>query len=415
MNLDIEKANQEAFEKLNTAQPVLIDIKFAHEVFPNFDKNTILHAGPPLQWSEMCGPLRGSIIGVLRYEGLAKTESEANALVESGDIRFYPNHNFNAVGPMTGMTSYSMPLYVVKNETYGNVAYCTINEGLGKVMRFGANNDEVLQRLKWLEQEFAPALKNAIHAAGGINLKVVIAQALTMGDEMHQRNVAASALFVRKIMPFLTQVTKETDTLTRITKFITGNDQFFLNLAMAAGKATMDPVRDIPGSTVVSAMSRNGTNFGIRVSGLGDQWFEAPVNQPEGLYFPGYSEADANPDIGDSAIVETFGIGGMAMATAPAVVQFVGAGSVAVAVNYTREMGEITVGKSPHYILPAMNFEGTPTAIDIRKVVETGILPVINTGIAHKEPGVGQVGAGIVTPPMQCFEHALIAFSERYI
>jgi hypothetical protein len=236
-----------------------------------------------------------------------------------------------------------------------------------------------------------------------------------MGDEMHQRNVAASCLFVRKIMPFLTKVTQGSEVLTRITEFITGNDQFFLNLAMVAGKATMDPVRDIAGSTVVTAMSRNGTNFGIRVSGLGDQWFEAPVNQPEGLYFPGYTEADANPDIGDSAIVETFGIGGMAMATAPAVTQFIGAASVDEAINYTREMGEITVGKSPHYLLPAMNFEGTPTAIDIRKVIETGVLPVINTGIAHKKPGVGQVGAGIVHPPMACFEQALVTFGEKYL
>ena len=415
MSVDMLQANQEAFEKINNAQPVLVDLKFAHEVFPGFEKNTILHAGPPLAWEAMCGPLRGAINGAIRYEGLAKTEEEADALAASGKLRFASNHSMNAVGPMTGITSYSMPVYVVKNETYGNLAYCTVNEGLGKVMRFGANNDEVIQRLTWIEREFAPALKRAIQEAGGINLKVLIAQALTMGDEMHQRNIAASCLFVRKIVPFLTQVAKESDVLTRIMKFMSGNDQFFLNLAMVAGKATMDPVRDIPGSTVVTAMSRNGTNFGIRVSGLGDQWFEAPVNQPKGLYFPGFTDQDANPDIGDSAIVETFGIGGMAMATAPAVTQFVGAGSLENAINYTREMGEITVGKSPHYILPTMNFMGTPTGIDVRKVIETGILPVINTGIAHKQAGVGQVGAGIVHPPMACFEQALVAFGEKYL
>jgi hypothetical protein len=235
-----------------------------------------------------------------------------------------------------------------------------------------------------------------------------------MGDEMHQRNIAASSLFVRKITLFLVKTVKDNEALTRITEFIIGNDQFFLNLAMAAGKATMDPVRDISGSTVVTAMSRNGTNFGIRVSGLGDQWFESPVLQPKGLYFPGYTETDANPDIGDSSIIETFGLGGFAMAAAPAVTQFVGAGSVDDAINYSRDMGEITLGKSPHYILPTMDFEGTPTGIDICKVIETGILPVINTGIAHKNPGVGQVGAGIVNPPIECFKQALIAFDDKY-
>jgi hypothetical protein len=414
MKVDIESANRKALEKLNNAQPVLIDIKTAHEAIPDMDKRTILHAGPPLEWKDMCGPLKGSIIGVVRYEALVETEEEALALIESGEIKFFPNHNFDAVGPMTGIISYSMPVYVVKNEAYGNVAYCTINEGLGKVMRFGAKDDEVLKRLKWIETELAPGLKKAIIESGGINLKVNIAQALTMGDEMHQRNIAASSLFVRKITLFLVKTVKDNEALTRITEFIIGNDQFFLNLAMAAGKATMDPVRDISGSTVVTAMSRNGTNFGIRVSGLGDQWFEAPVLQPKGLYFPGYTEMDANPDIGDSSIIETFGLGGFAMAAAPAVTQFVGAGSVDDAINYSRDMGEITLGKSPHYILPTMDFEGTPTGIDICKVIETGILPVINTGIAHKNPGVGQVGAGIVNPPIECFKQALIAFDDKY-
>jgi hypothetical protein len=414
MKVDIESANRKALEKLNNAQPVLIDIKTAHEAIPDMDKRTILHAGPPLEWKDMCGPLKGSIIGGVRYEALVETEEEALALIESGEIKFFPNHNFDAVGPMTGIISYSMPVYVVKNEAYGNVAYCTINEGLGKVMRFGAKDDEVLKRLKWIETELAPGLKKAIIESGGINLKVTIAQALTMGDEMHQRNIAASSLFVRKITLFLVKTVKDNEALTRITEFIIGNDQFFLNLAMAAGKATMDPVRDISGSTVVTAMSRNGTNFGIRVSGLGNQWFEAPVLQPKGLYFPGYTETDANPDIGDSSIIETFGLGGFAMAAAPAVTQFVGAGSVDDAINYSRDMGEITLGKSPHYILPTMDFEGTPTGIDICKVIETGILPVINTGIAHKNPGVGQVGAGIVNPPIECFKQALIAFDEKY-
>jgi hypothetical protein len=181
---------------------------------------------------------------------------------------------------------------------------------------------------------------------------------------------------------------------------------------MAMGKAIMDPVKGIAGSTIVTTMSRNGTEFGIKVSGTGERWFTAPVEMPRGLYFPGFSEADANPDIGDSAIVETIGLGGMAMAASPAVAGFVGAGGAADAFATTRRMYEITVGRNADWTLPTLDFAGTPMGIDIRKVLETGLAPVINTGIAHRQPGLGQVGAGVVRAPLACFEQALVAFAE---
>ena len=376
----IDRANQEAFERINAAEPELVDVVYAKDVLPGMDKRTIGHAGPPLEWKDMCGPLKGAILGAAVYEGMAETLEEAEKMVLAGEIKFVSNHSMGCVGPMTGMITYSMPLWKVVNAKYGNVAYSTFNEGLGKVMRFGANGPEVLERLKWME--------------------------------MHQRNIAASALFVREVAPALAKVVENRADLERVMSFISGNDQFFLNLAMAAGKSTMDPVKNIEHCSVVTAMSRNGTNFGIKVSALGDQWFEAPVLTPKGLYFPGYSEKDANPDIGDSAICETFGIGGFAMGSSPAVVRFVGASSVQEAINYSRDMQEITVGLNQTYIMPTMDFIGTATGIDIRKVVETGILPVINTGMAHKQPGVGQVGAGIVNAPMDCFVKALYAFAD---
>ena len=409
---NIKEANAEGLNRINQAMPLLVDIKYAKDVLPNMKKNMIGHAGPLLDWSEMCGPLKGAITGAIRYEGLAETDEEAIQMVLDGKIEFVSNHSMGAVGPMTGMITYSMPLFEVLNETYGNYAYCAINEGLGKVMRFGANDDSVIEKLKWLETDFAPALKDALAVSGPINLKLMLSQALAMGDEMHQRNIAASSLFARKIIPYLVKVVDEKEKMIRISEFVTGNDQFFLNLAMASGKATMDPVKNIEGCKIVTAMSRNGTNFGIKVSGLGEEWFQAPVNMPKGLYFPGFSEKDANPDIGDSTIIETFGLGGMTMGAAPAVVKFVGAKSVKEAVNYTNDMWEVTVGRSQQYTMPGLDFEGAPTGIDIRKVVQTGILPVINTGMAHKEPGIGQVGAGIVTAPMACFEQALMKFGE---
>ena len=410
----IDIANQKALEIVNKGEPVLVDIKFAKDVLPGMAKNVIGHAGPPITWAEMCGPMKGAVIGAIKYEGLATTDEEAVKLVESDGVIFKHNHSMGAVGPMTGMITYSMPLYEVKNIAFGNVGYCTFNEGLGKVMRFGANDESVIKRLKWLEEVLAPVLKKMLSEYGPMNLKIIITKALAMGDEMHQRNVAASALFLKELAPKLVTVIEDKEVLKEVMEFVTGNEQFFLNLAMAAGKSIMDPAKNIKDSTLVTAMSRNGTNFGIKVSGLGERWFEAPVEMPVGLYFPGYSEKDANPDMGDSTIVETYGIGGFAMGSAPAVVRFVGAASVEAALDYTRDMGEITIGKSPHYIIPNMNFEGVPTGIDIRKVVEFGLAPVINTGMAHKEPGIGQVGAGIVKAPMSCFTQAVEAFAAQY-
>jgi hypothetical protein len=409
----IDTANREAFERMDRGNPELTGIVFAKDVIPGIDKYTIGHAGPPIAWEDMCGPLKGAILGAIRYEGLCETDAEAASLAGSGRIKFRHNHSADCVGPMTGMITYSMPLFEVTNLAFGNKAYCTFNEGLGKVLRFGANGPDVIARLKWLEEKLAPAFKKALARRGSINLKVLMTKALAMGDEMHQRNLAASSLFVREIAPSLVAVVDDRDEIERIMEFITGNDQFFLNLAMAACKSVADSIKNIPNCTIVSAMSRNGTKFGVKVSGLGDRWFEADCLMPKGLYFPGFTAEDGNPDIGDSAICETYGIGGFAMGGAPAVVRFVGAESAAEAVEFTNDMLEICEGASGQLVMPPMDFQGIPMGIDIRKVLETGLPPVINTGVAHKEAGIGQIGAGIVRAPMECFELALTAFAEE--
>jgi len=409
--MDINAANQKAVEKVLNAQPVLVDIGIAGEVIPGMTKKTILHAGPPITWQKMSGPMRGAVMGALIYEGLAGDIKEAEELAASGEITFDPCHHHNAVGPMAGIVSASMPVFIVQNKAEGNYAYCTLNEGLGKVLRYGAYGPEVIQRLKWMEKVLAPAIKEALEIVGEINLKNLIAQAIQMGDECHNRNKAGTSLFMREIAPGLVQTQNSPETIAEIFKFISGNDHFFLNLSMPACKCTMDAAHGIENSTMVTAMARNGTEFGIRVSGLGDRWFTGPASVVDGLYFPGYSSKDANPDIGDSVISETAGIGGFAMAAAPAIVKFVG-GTAKDAINYTLSMYEITIAENNAFGIPVLEFRGTPTGIDIRKVVETGVLPAINTGIAHKEPGVGQVGAGLVKPPVNCFEDALVAFAE---
>ena len=337
---------------------------------------------------------------------------EAAALAAAGGIDFSPNHHHDAVGPMTGIITRGMPVMVVENRAFGNRAYCTLNEGLGKVMRFGGNDAEVRARLRWIAEVLGPALGAALRSGGGVPLKGIVARGLAAGDEMHQRNVACTGLLLRELAPALARAVEDREALATILAFIAGNDQFFLNVAMALGKAVADPARGVAGSSLVTAMSRNGTDFGIHLAGTGDRWFTAPVEMPRGLYFPGFTEADANPDMGDSTIVETVGLGGFAMAAAPAVAGFVGAGSAAEAAGYTRRMYEITLARNAEWTIPALDFAGVPTGIDARRVVASGIAPTINTGIAHREPGVGQVGAGVVRAPMDCFVQALAGLAE---
>jgi hypothetical protein len=356
--------------------------------------------------------MQGAVMGIAVFENWAKNLEEAEHLAKNNSFKFSPNHEFGAVGPMTGMTTNSQMLLVVENKTFGTKAYCAINEGLGKVMRFGGNDKEVLERISWITKEFGPLLSRALRKSGGIPLKDLIARGLAMGDEMHQRNVACSSLLLRSLIVHLVETCSNSDVLARAVKFLSNNDQFFLNVAMAMGKAIMDPVKNIPASSIVTSMCRNGYEFGIQVSGTKDNWFTAPVEMPEGLFFPGFTETDANPDMGDSTIVETIGLGGFAMAASPAVAGFVGAGSASDAAKTTQAMSEITIMRNPEWTIPSLDYLGVPTGIDIRLVVETGIVPTINTGIAHKKPGIGQVGAGVVKAPRLCFEKALRGLAE---
>ena len=412
MTISITQANAEAVRRIQAAQPWLEDLVTARDAIPALQERRLLHAGPPITWDRMCGPMRGGIIGATMYEGWAETPEQAEAMAARGEIAFEPCHHHGAVGPMAGIISPSMPVFVVRNRAADNSAFSTMNEGLGKVLRYGAYDASVLDRLRWMREGLAPALKAAIHKAGGFDLRALIAQALQMGDECHNRNKAATSLFFRSVAPHLLRAPLPGDQVAGAADFLNANDAFFLNLAMASCKSALDAAHGIAASTVVTTMARNGTDFGIRVSSLGTRWFTGPAHVPNGLYFPGFNQEDANPDIGDSAITETAGIGGFAMAAAPAIVTFVG-GTVDLARTSTLRMYEITLAENEAYRIPALDFRGTPTAIDVRKVIETGILPIINTGIAHRRPGIGQVGAGLTEPPEACFQQALAALVEE--
>jgi hypothetical protein len=410
-NPAVEAANRNAFQTYLAAQPVLTGIGLARDAIPKMGGRLILHSGPPIAWERMCGPMQGAIIGAILFEGWARDIEKARALAESGSIQFEPCHHHGAVGPMAGVVSPSMPVWIVREAASGRLSFSNLNEGLGKVLRFGANSAAVVDRLKWMATLLRETLGLTLAEIGGIELKPLMAQALHMGDEVHNRNAAATSLLLKQLAPAMLKSRATRESATEAVSFIAGNDHFFLNISMAACKAMLDVARGVAGSSMVTAMARNGVDFGVQLAGTNERWFTTPAPIVDGLYFPGYSIADAAPDLGDSAITETAGLGGFAMAAAPAIVSFVG-GTPADAIANTAAMGHITLGQNSAFTLPAMDFSGTPAGIDARKVVDTGLLPIINTGIAHREAGVGQIGAGITRAPLGCFVQAVTALAE---
>jgi hypothetical protein len=406
----IEKANEEAAQRLIAGDPVLVDIVPAGEVIPGMQDQMITHAGPPIEWQRMCGAQQGAIIGQVVYEDWAKTVEEARALLDKGAVRLEPNHHHQAVGPMAGTISRSAPVWVVENRAFGNRAFCRQVEGR---QQFGDYSDEALQALCLWRDVWAPTLRKALLRAGSLNLKPIITQALQMGDELHNRHSASSSLFANAMAVAMVEADIPKSEALPTLKYITNHNLIFLGLAMACGKAIADPAMDIEYSTLVTAMCRNGVDFGIRVSGLGDQWFTAPAPAVDGLYLPGYSAGDAGLDMGDSAITETVGWGAFVIGGAPGILTLVG-GTPEEALAYSREMKKITVAVHPTYRMPALGFVGAPLGIDIRQVVQTGITPIIDTAIAHRDPGYPIIGAGLTRPPMDCFKQALIAFGRKY-
>jgi hypothetical protein len=411
-------ANAEASARMLAAGATLVDVRPAAEVV-GLKAGQFCHAGPPIEWDRASGPLRGALIGAMLLEHLATDAEEAEALLASGTlasgapIELFPCHSRGGVGPMAGVVSPSMWVWVLRDETHGNTSWCTLNEGLGKVLRYGAYGPEVIEKLRWMSAVLGPALAAALRAGGPIDIKSLIGQMVQMGDEGHNRNRAGTLMLLRDLLPAVVEAGGlPAAEAAKVARFIGGNDHFFLNLVMPAAKLQALAAAGIPGSTVVTALARNGTDFGIQVSGTGDRWFTGPAEVPVGLFLGAYGADDANPDIGDSAITETVGLGGFAMAGAPAIVRFVG-GTVPDAMRTTLDMYEITLGENPAYAIPALDFRGAATAIDVTRVVRTGILPQINTGIAGRVAGTGQVGAGLVNPPMACFTAALEALAAE--
>ncbi|MGA4507857.1 DUF1116 domain-containing protein [Propionibacteriaceae bacterium G1746] len=408
-----EDANKLAIERIQSAGAELVGLRPASEVF-GLEKGQFLHAGPPLEWERASGPMKGALIGAMIFEGLASSPEEAEAALAAGRATLEPCHHRDAVGPMAGVVSPSMWMFELRDPVHGNTSYCSLNEGLGKVLRYGAYNQEVQDRLGWMARVLGPALAKAVAQHGPIDTLAMVAQMLQMGDEGHNRNRSGTLMFLRDVLPDLANCGLDPADVAEVARFIGANDHFALNLVMPTCKLAMMAAKNIPGSSVVVTMARNGTDFGIQTAGTGDEWFTGPANKPEGLFLGSYGPDDANPDIGDSAITETAGIGGFAMAAAPAIVKLVG-GDVPFALTASRTMYEITQSEHPMWQLPILEFRGVPNGIDATLVARTGILPQINTGMAGAVAGTGQVGAGLVTPPAECFTQAIKALAARAV
>jgi hypothetical protein len=403
-------ANERALAAMLDVQALLVDVRPASDVL-QLEPGTFLHAGPPIEWDRTSGPLRGALMGGAALEGLVDDPEDSVRLFEAGrEVTLEPCHHRSTVGPMAGVVTPSMWMFVLEDPKTGRRTYCSLNEGLGKVLRYGAYSPDVLQRLRWMSDVLGPLLQKAVQQTGPIDATGILTQMLQMGDEAHNRNRAGTLMLLRDLSPAMVTSGLDPADIAESLRFIGGNDHFFLNVAMPACKLALDAARDIEGSTMVVAMARNGTDFGIQVSGTGDEWFTGPAQLADGLFLGDYGPDDANPDIGDSAITETAGIGGFAMAAAPAIVRFVG-GDVADAIEATQAMYDITLAESQAFQIPVLEFRGTPTGIDVTSVVRTGILPHINTGMAGKVAGTGQVGAGIVNPPAAIFPAALDALA----
>jgi hypothetical protein len=403
-------ANALALSRMLDVQALLVDVLPASEAV-GLGEGEFLHAGPPITWDRASGPLRGALMGGAALEGLVEDPEDAVPLFEQGrHVTLEPCHHRRTVGPMAGVVTAGMWMFVLEDPATGARTHCTLNEGLGKVLRYGAYSPEVLDRLRWMSAVLGPLLQRAVRSGPPVDVTAILTQMLQMGDEAHNRNRAGTLMLLRDLGPGMVTGGADPADVAEALRFVGGNDHFFLNLAMPACKLALDAARDVPGSTMVVAMSRNGTDFGIQVAGTGDAWFTGPAQVADGLYLGDFGPDDANPDIGDSAITETAGLGGFAMATAPAIVRFVG-GSVPDALATTRRMREITLGENPRWSVPILEFAGVPTGIDVAAVCRTGILPQINTGMAGREAGVGQVGAGLVTPPADIFPKALSALA----
>jgi Protein of unknown function (DUF1116) len=407
----VDRANREAVRRLDEGVALLVEVGPAAELVPGMGRRTILHPGPPLAWERFCDPLRRSVLAAVMAEGWAATLQDAEALVAAEGVELEPANHHHAVVPMASAVGPSAPVFAVESRSGSSRAFSGLNQGPGRTPWYGVDAPEAVDRLRFLRDAAGPVLAAAVRRSGPVDVLSLAGQGLQMGDDGHLRTQASTNLLIRHLLPHLAEVGGPD--LVAVARFLSENHLFFLNLVMAAAKLLTDWAGEVAGASVVTGMARNGTTFGVRLAETGRRWFVAPAPAVEqALFHAGYGPADGAPDIGDSAVLELVGLGGAAAAASPAVAAFLG-GGMARAAAATEAMGRICLGRSARFKLPFLDQRGSPVGVDLRKVVETGVTPSINTGILHRSAGTGQVGAGVASAPLACFEQALLALDER--
>ncbi len=404
----VANANDEAVERIEAATPRAVTVARAVDVLPALRGRALLHSGTSIEWERICDPQRRALVAACLFEGWADGRDEAESMLARNEITLAPGNDHGHVGPMTGVCSPSMPVWVVEDEGSGSRAYATLNEGPGRTLWFGVGDEESIERLRFFRDELGPALAALLEREGPVDIFSLVAQGLQMGDELHMRSQATGNLLIRNLLPGVAALGGE-----RVARFIAGNHHFFLNLTMAAAKCASLAASGVRGSSVVVLMARNGTEMGLQLSGLPGRWFRAraaPVQ--DALLREGYTEDDAARDIGDSAVIECIGLGGMALAAAPTVASFFG-GRAADAAARTELMSQITVRRSRRFTIPALDFAGTPVGIDARLVAQLDVTPQITTGVLHASSGAGQIGAGVAHQPLEPFRAAVAALAEE--
>ncbi|WP_200944627.1 MULTISPECIES: DUF1116 domain-containing protein [unclassified Aureimonas] len=388
-------ANAIALERIAGARPILSGLERAGSAL-GLAEGQLGHAGPPFcSLDEIPATVFNALAGAVLHEGWAGTLSEAGSLIRNGKIGLKSNHDLGTVSPMAGVVRPSQIVFRVHDGAGSAVTYATLAEAGRKVLRFGVYDETVAAGLRWQDEVLAIAIAEAI-PEGGLAILPLLDDAVGLGDDVHQRNIGGMLAFVRSLRGLDGAVAE----------WLLGNPQHFLNYAMAAAKLCLDRAQGIRGSSLVTAISRNGVDCAIRIAGAGGRWFRAPATVPDGAFFPPFDRKDAQHDLGDSAIMEAYGLGGTVAHAAPELARAMTC-DWGEAREAGRDMRRLFVDRNQRITPVLAGRDGIGLGLDARRVVAEARNVRIHTGIAHRDGATGWIGVGVAEAPLACFERAV--------
>ena len=407
----IDEANEVVMNILLNGQPTWVDVRPALEVIPEFKKNLLLHAGPPIQPQDIVLALRNTLCGAALHEGLAKTFDEAWKMIEKGEILIDSAQDYSCSCGAAMVTSASTPVLVGKDTVFGGEGFSAIHPGsTPRCLRWGYYDDDIEKNLSWFCDIYGPALGEAVRNTGGINMRAIMSRTAGMGDENHVRQTASSFALVLNLIPEVLKLDiPQRDDVIRA--LVDCSEKFYLHVLMAGIMGVLKSAKNIPMSTIMIAMGGNGTEFGLQFCGTGNQWFTVKAPKILGQFLnPTWTEEEMCGYLGDSCVTEIYGLGGLSAISGPAFVRLTG-GSFADAKKRTEDARAICLGEHKFAPVPWDDYRGFPVGVDMRKVVATTILPTSHGGSTRLVGGQG--GAGSILIPSECFKQGLRAFHAK--